>query len=710
MARNPKNIFRLLLRRGRTPVILAFAALMFWFPQSPTLGRLLHVERFAELLSKVEQSITDYHFKVRGPLQANPNVALVGIDRLEYDADNFRPEEIASSEALQILTEHPYPWNRKIYALLIEKLVAAGAKVVAFDLLFEPDNPGDADLRAAIERHPGKIILGTTASPTADGNGIRFIKPNPNVAPGPTEDILGFVAYHPEPADGVIRRFDLYTSEIRELMGIEDLSPQYRCFAPRAAETAGFTPREEPYRKIIPFAGPSGTVKPLPLEEFFIDRIYQTDPRFAGGAAFKNKVVFVGPIAELFRDVHNTPFGVMPGVEIHAQLAGALISGQSIRDSEQRLNWWLALAFTALPALAVILGRSALLLAGLLAGLFASFLVASQFLFTELHVLIPSVPALFGLNTVGAFGIIYNFALEQLERSRIRSVLDRHVSKNIANKVIAHSDDFETMLRGERKMVTVLFSDVRGFTTIFESSDAETLVAQLNEYFHDMVDAVEREEGTLQKFIGDAIMAVWGDTHSAGPAADTARAVRSALLMRTALLKLNEGWKSRPDRIQLKIGIGINHGEVIVGEIGHPRRMEFTALGDAVNLASRLEGATKQFGCDILVGERSEELTRAEFVYRQVDRLRLKGKNRSVDVFLPLSGSEIAPPPWLARYHAALGLYRFARFSEASDAFSALLTEVGDDFLCSMYLERSKEFIQNPPPPDWDGVHTLTEK
>ena len=711
-----KNL-RVILKKGRSVFILLFALAAFLLPRVNVFSGVQTPGLLSDswaLLSKAitdfEQRCIDYHFQFRGQRPPHKDVVLIGIEKTQFQPSDFREEDLANSEGLRLLLEKPYPWNRKLWGLLVDKLASAGAKVVAFDLLFESENPGDPDLRAAIERHPGRVILGISAADTSDGNGLRFIRPNTTLVPESEPGLLGFVAYHAEPGDNIIRRFDLHTSEIRELLDPTDAAPQFRCFAPYAASKGGATPPAQPFRNLIPFFGPAKTIIPIPLEEVFIDRIFQNDPRFAGGAALKDKVVFVGPVAELFRDVHNTPWGVMPGVEIHAQLAAALLDGRHIRDTTEKENLAIGITFALLPALTILLIRSAALLAGILASLATLFLFGSHYLFAQHQVLLETVPPLLSIVSIGTFGIVYTFILEIIERRRIRSVLDRHVSKNIAKKVIEQADSFETLLRGERRMVTALFSDVRGFTSIFESADAGTLVTQLNEYFHDMVDAVEKYDGTLQKFIGDAIMAVWGDTHTAGPAADAARAVRCALLMRDALAGLNARWRNEPDRLQLQIGIGINHGEVIVGEIGHPRRKEFTALGDAVNLASRLEGATKQYHCDILVGEKSHDLTQAEFVYRRVDRMRVKGKALPVSVYAPLSSAEIAPPAWLAKYHEALDLYLATRFQEAIEGFNALIAELGSDYLCSMYIERCEEFLQSPPPENWDGVHTLTSK
>jgi adenylate cyclase len=257
----------------------------------------------------------------------------------------------------------------------------------------------------------------------------------------------------------------------------------------------------------------------------------------------------------------------------------------------------------------------------------------------------------------------------------------------------------------------VLFSDIRGFTTLSESRSPETLVSQLNEYFLPMVDKVLVEGGTLQKFIGDAIMAVWGDTHSLGLETDCAHAVRAALKMRTALSMLNEGWKGRDDRLELSIGVGINHGTVVVGELGHPQRMEFTVLGDGVNLAARLESATKQFGCDILVGETAEALTRNQFVFRQVDRAVFKGKTQPITVFTPLGEVGMEVPGWLTRYQQALELYYGQKFEEAKAQMEVVNGELGgDDFICKMYKKRCDHYLKEPPGADWNGAWVLSEK
>ncbi|HEX7653559.1 MAG TPA: adenylate/guanylate cyclase domain-containing protein, partial [Verrucomicrobiae bacterium] len=310
------------------------------------------------------------------------------------------------------------------------------------------------------------------------------------------------------------------------------------------------------------------------------------------------------------------------------------------------------------------------------------------------------------------FGILFEYALEQLERRRYRNLFGRYVSKNVAKMILDDTRSVANSLRGTKKPVTILFSDIRGFTTMTETADADKLVAQLNDYFGEMVGIIQqRHEGTLQKFIGDAIMAAWGDTHTHGNAEDARRAVAAALAMRQGLVKLNQQWQGNPDRLKLATGIGVNHGEVVYGNIGSEDRMELTVLGDGVNLAARLESATKQFHTDILIGEEAEKLTRQHFVFRHVGAIAFKGKTKPVETYFLLSDRTVAPPAWLERYHAAIGLYRQRKFAAATGEFAAIHAELGGkDYLCEMYLSYCAVYEATPPPAHWDGSFSLSEK
>jgi adenylate cyclase len=242
----------------------------------------------------------------------------------------------------------------------------------------------------------------------------------------------------------------------------------------------------------------------------------------------------------------------------------------------------------------------------------------------------------------------------------------------------------EKRLGGQRQEVVVLFGDIRNFTKMSEKLEPETLVAQLNEYLESMVGIIQDEGGTLQKYIGDAVMAAWGDVRVQPPADGAHHAVQAALRMQAALHLLNQQWLTAPNREQLKLGIGLNHGEGIVGRIGHPRRMEFTVLGDAVNLAARLETATKHYRQPILVGESIYDMTNERFIYRFVDKLVVQGKTTSVRVYTPLANrnSNQPIPSGLVEYNAALERYYARDFTGATELFQLAKTKFGgNDFL-----------------------------
>ncbi len=393
-------------------------------------------------------------------------------------------------------------------------------------------------------------------------------------------------------------------------------------------------------------------------------------------------------------------------------MLAALLQGRWLTETSEAANFLLTLSAVAL-GLFICLGiPQALLKGALLVISIVALLIGSQIAFTYGREVVAMMPPLFGLVATSSFGIIFEYTLEQLERRRYRNILNRYVSKNVAKVILSDQRSLEESMRGVKKPVTILFSDIRSFTTWTEQSDPDKLVAQLNEYFEEMVDIIqEKNSGTLQKFIGDAIMAAWGDTHTAGVDVDARRAVTAALAMRPALVKLNKGWKVNPDRRVLATGIGVNHGPVVNGNVGAKERMELTVLGDGVNLAARLESATKQFHTDILIGEEVEKLTRQHFVYRMVDLMTVKGKTKPVEVFSLLSDQAVPPPAWLEPYHAAVKMYRRREFKAAAEHFKLTQGQIsGGDFLCEMYIARCEAYQVNPPPENWDGSYTLAEK
>src|SRR5437660_3105084 len=276
--------------------------------------------------------------------------------------------------------------------------------------------------------------------------------------------------------------------------------------------------------------------------------------------------------------------------------------------------------------------RRPLLCVGGLIAIMAIYLGASRLFYDKTGLLLLTVPVLAALLLSGSFSLGFEYALERLEKLRTRRTLERYVSKNLVREILENPDSYYSSLKGVRVPVTILFSDLIGFTTLAEKADPEALVAQLNEHLSRMTSVIFSNCGTLDKFIGDAIMAVWGNVRSLGMAEDAKNCARAALGMRRELRQLNQKWRDE-GRMGLGMGIGINQGEVIVGNIGSQERMDPTVIGDSVNLASRLEGLTRIYGVDILLGPTAAELVGDEFHLRSVARVQVKGKTKPVDAF-----------------------------------------------------------------------------
>ncbi len=698
------------LRRGRVSVILALALVIFLIVQSD-------VFRHREAVQRWEGQAHDIRFRLRGARTPNPQIVIVGIKSSSLDQQSFA-SHIGDSDALRLMAEHTWPWPRTVFARAIERLFASGARAVAVDVVFASERDDDGELAAVLKKYPGRIVLASilqvrekdAAGGTAQ-NVFAFFRPNTLLATALGEENIGFAKYTKD-LDDVMRRFYYRTSALRESdLGYDDGILDLTTFAPLAV--ARFTGKAVPEGGggIINYSAPLASYSSVPIENLFIESTWATDPRTRNGEVFRDKLVFIGPIAEVLHDVHATPFpGEMPGVEIHAQLAASLLEGRTLRDASPLLSRTLAFLATLAAALAVLFIPNAIAQVAAVLGLGALLAFGTQLAFTRGGMLVPVVPTIFGLALTGALGVVYQFLLEQWEKAHTRKVLNRFVSKRIAAVVLKNAEEFENARRGEKRPVAILFSDIRSFTSWSEKAEPEHLVGQLNEYFESMVNHIEAQDGNVQKFIGDAILAAWGDTHTKGPADDATRAVQTALAMRKSLGELNSGWAERPERIVITIGIGINHGDVVVGEVGHPERREYTVLGDGVNFAARMESATKQFHTDCLVGESVEALTRARFVYRHVDFVRVKGKTRPVNIYIPLSDHLSPAPEWLADYHRARALYVARDFPAAAALFREVKERIGDDFLCEHYAERCTRYTSEPPPPDWDGSYTLTEK
>jgi adenylate cyclase len=637
----------------------------------------------------------------------------LGIDQSTLQLPPLTPEELASNRPLQLISERPYPWSREVWALLLDRLFAAGARLVVFDLLFNPPNDGDSAFHAALERYRDKVVVGANFDME---NGAQVITPNSTLIPPPQilDDRVGFVNFFPDSIDGETRAAT-YRVTARELVGSSPYPGEevYESLATRALNKIGHS-KDVPndlYGHMIRFTAPDA-FEPRPLYEVFDPKLWRAN--YADGAFFKDKIVMVGPSAQVFHDVVDTPMSPATfGPTLHFQAMAAALGHEFLRATPRKIELMLVCAAGLVAWLLVAFVRKPLVCLGGLVAITVGYLVTARLLYDNTGLLLLTVPVLSALVLSGSFSLGFEYFLERLEKLRTRRTLERYVSKNLVAEILENPDSYYSSLRGMRVPVTILFSDLIGFTTLAEKADPEALVAQLNEYLSRMTSEIFSNGGTLDKFIGDAIMAVWGNVRSLGTAQDAKSCARAALGMRRALGQLNQTWREQ-GRMGLGMGIGVNHGEVIVGNIGSQERMDPTVIGDAVNLASRLEGLTRIYGVDMLVGASVAELVRDEVYLRSVARVQVKGKTKPVDVFtfIAARGDETDPEflKWLETYEEALEKFRARDFIDAKILFSRFLEFYPDDLLAKMYLQRALEYEQAPPDEAWDAIEVFKKK
>lgn len=292
--------------------------------------------------------------------------------------------------------------------------------------------------------------------------------------------------------------------------------------------------------------------------------------------------------------------------------------------------------------------------------------------------------------------------------TRVRATMSRYMSPEVAEQLLAGGDE---ALDGKNQFVSILFSDVRSFTTISEQLGAHETVSMLNEYFEIMVDVILSHDGILDKYIGDAIMALFGAPFTSDSDADNA--VATATDMMVHLRKLNEK-RIGEGKAAINIGLGISSGEVVLGNIGSTKRLEYTVIGDSVNLSARLESATKFYSADILISEFTVAAMQHDAPMREIDLIRVKGKDKPVAIYEVIGHHTDETFPnrdtVIDAFKEGLTLYRNREWSKAADAFNNALAARPDDGPSKIYIERCQLMTDNPPPENWDGVWTMTEK
>ncbi|MBI2945665.1 MAG: adenylate/guanylate cyclase domain-containing protein [Candidatus Wallbacteria bacterium] len=723
----------------RIGAVLALTA-MLGLPLESWWGvRLLDLGRFDFWLRDVVAAVTP------PPPGPPPAVSIAAIDE----------------SSLRRLGRWPWPWDT--HARIVDQLTRLGARCIVFDVvLFSPPGAappsGASDLVGALRRS-GRVLLGAGVE---TGRGLEPDRPIlPAAILGDAARAVGLVVF-PRDADGTVRRFFPFgpvpvagvgrepgaisahsapSLESATLPAMLDtLAAALHLGAPLPARPAFDGSPIQEGESLEP--GPSGSgparlsgsirlqgrlgPSSVPLLDDGHTALirFRTDPNavtvfscsdlLSGGVAeakVRSRTVYIGYTAELMQDSFPVPGTAitgqrMPGVEIHAHAAGTLISGQALALAKASTS------FTFRYGAALTVGL-AVALAGPLPGLLLLVSLQAGLLFNACR--------LFQAGTVMELGrpialpaavyvvcLISEYTRQSRRAAEIRKMFSHYLNPSVVQWLVSHPGALR--LGGESRELTVLFSDIRGFTSLSEKLGPERLVALLNDYLSRMTEIVFRHEGTLDKYIGDALMAFFGAPVEQPDHAE--RCCRAALQMLVALESFNRTQRDAGGA-ELAIGIGINTGEMIVGNMGSIMRFDYTVMGDAVNLASRLEGQTKPYGVQLIVGERTRTRLGRRFLVRELDSIRVKGKLEPARIFELLGTDDEVPEARLRaarEFEAGLACYRQQRWEVASERFEAALRDWPKDGPSLLFAQRCRAFAAAPPANDWDGVYVATTK
>ena len=585
----------------------------------------------------------------------NPDLVFLAIDSdsvgLEEgtDIENLYGLTEADSEgarALRLMSQH-WPWPREVYGLILDRLVKAGARVVLFDLTFPTPTEGDVPFRLALERNKARVVIGSNFVSAASRGfttiGASHTRPPDSIVPqtNPMDDRVGYTNFWPD-EDDVVRRAQ-YSVTFEQVRG-EAPTPSSERFLSldgRGLIKAGFGDRvpTDLAPHMFRYTGPPRTgFPPRSIFEIFVPEYWQRNYR--SGEFFRDKIVLVGAEGNWQHDEHATPWGAMPGPELHLNAMNAALQGEFIQELSHNAVALLTLGAAVLALVLSLQIRSPWLRLFALLTIDLADVWVTLLAYDHLALVLPCLPVLGQLNGTVLLGLVSDFTFERVEKNRVRRTLERYVSTNVVRELLDSPRLFQQSLGGVLKPAAILFSDIRGYSIVTANTDPQALVGQLNEYLSAMVECVFRHGGTLDKFIGDAVMAVWGNVKSAGAREDTCSAVRAALEMRSELQRLNRDWRRR-GLPELRAGIAVNQGDVVVGNIGSPQRMEFTVIGDAVNISWRLQELTKRLGSDLIVSKNVCSFLVEEFEVEPLGKSLLAGQEHEMEIYAVLGRIEV---------------------------------------------------------------------
>jgi adenylate cyclase len=648
------------------------------------------------LLQKTERQLLD-EYQVRGhKTPARDDIVLLAVDDDSITRAQAWPEDIQTSPALQAMQGRFTSWPRRIWAMTLDRLMQAGARQVFLDLtLFGTTTPeDDKALADALQRYKGKVILGARFNKS----GGKIDYPNPAITGSeyPPDGTWGYLNFYADLEDDVIRKARYQTTQSKvedSLPGFNDpWLPSVALALARHIDASAGAKVGEWQR--LRFCSP-GAYPYISLHHIFVPDLWKANLK--EGAIFKGKTVLLGVTTQEQHDVFSTPLGDMQGVEIHAHALTALLSHSFLRSAPW---WWVIFSLVTGAVLAWIMVTwhrqpvlNLLVQWAITAGVYWMTFEA----FETKNFEISPIPFALALNGCGILGLTGNFLSHLRESRKLSGFISRYHSPDRVHQLLRDRGGLFETLGGVERTVTILFSDVRGFTSHSEGMGPKQLVLQLNEYLSGMVEQVIVHEGGIDKFVGDAVMALWGSMprmteDGDGTSRDAQRAVASALAMRERLIVLNADWVKRGMH-EWRFGLGIHQGNVVVANIGSAppyERMELTVIGDNVNLSSRLESSTKDYECDIIVSEAIYPHIQSTHLCRPLGETKVKGKEIGVKIYFVEGLREgRTDPQWYPLYAEAMqALFLEKRPSKARALLEQCHAQAPEDGMINRFLAK----------------------
>lgn len=688
--------------------------------------------------------------------------------RLAYTMPEGKDERIVilDIDEKSLAAEGRWPWGRDKLAHIITQLFDHyQINTLGFDVVFaEPDSTGQALLSMLPESIDPAVRTDLTEKLDHDGDFARALKGKNvvlgyyfkeladgqvNVGKLPSAAFPGFAFEQPLPVrtatgyganlaifqkatkqgghfnpqvdeDGIVRKVAMligyegnyYASLSLAIAKAYLKQPVETVFAQGLGVSEGYVglerlslgdkmiPVDQQVRALIPYRGKSYSFPYISATDVLTGK--------TSIEALHDKIVIVGTTAPGLLDLRATPVeAVYPGVEIHANLVAGILDGVI----KERPAWAggaelvilmliTVLMIVFLPASPLWSSMMTLVLAGLI-------MTGNLWLWQSEQLVLNLAQPITLLLSLYFFYMVYGFFIESRNKQLLSQRFGQYVPPELVDEMAANPDHYN--FEGESKTLTVLFSDVRGFTSISEKLQAKELADLMNAYLTPMTHVIHEYRGTIDKYMGDAIMAFWGapikdDNHAS-------HAIACSLDMLKRLKLVNEDFAKR-GWPPIKIGIGLNSGTMTVGNMGSEFRMAYTVMGDEVNLGSRLEGITKSYGVMFIVSENTKALA-PEYTYRELDRVRVKGKDLPITIYEPIgltADLSLDELDMLSRFEEALHEYRLQSWLSAQEKLQNLANLEPDRYIYPLYLERIEHYIANPPPENWDGVYTFTTK